>query len=206
VLSVACFAEREISDILPRLYDRAGENGTNQCRQGAQLEIETDLSLVERARRLLGECWLFRGLRPDERNALFARVRILLRNFAAGETIFLKGSPGDHMMAVLSGTVRISVASAGGRALVLATLISGELFGESALLDGKERTADAIAATECSLAILDRTEILSFLERYPATWPSIVAVLCDRLRKTDEHLTDRAPSQLPAVTSPSTKA
>jgi CRP/FNR family transcriptional regulator, cyclic AMP receptor protein len=169
------------------------------------LEIETDRSLVERARRLLGESWLFRGLRPDERNALFARVRIRLRNFAAGETIFLKGSPGDHMMAVLSGSVRISVAAAGGRALVLATLIPGELFGEIALLDGKERTAGATAATECSLAILDRTEVLSFLERYPATWRSIVTVLCDRLRKTDEHLTDRAPAQLPAAASPSTK-
>jgi CRP/FNR family cyclic AMP-dependent transcriptional regulator len=181
--------------------DRAGESGTDQCRQGAQLEIETNRSLVERARRLLGDSWLFRGLRPDERNALFARVRIRLRNFAAGETIFLKGSPGDHMMAVLSGSVRISVASAGGRALVLATLIPGELFGEIALLDGKERTADATAATECSLATLD----LSFLERYPATWPSIVAVLCDRLRQTDEHLTDRAPIELPAAASPSTK-
>jgi CRP/FNR family transcriptional regulator, cyclic AMP receptor protein len=203
---MACFAEREISDILPQLGNRAGENGTDHCRQGAQLEIETDRSLVERARRLLGESWLFRGLRPDERNALFARVRIRLRNFAAGETIFLKGSPGDHMMAVLSGTVRISVASAGGRALVLATLVPGELFGEIALLDGKERTADATAATECSLAILDRTEVLSFLERYPATWPSIVTVLCDRLRKTDEHLADRAPAQLPAAALPSTKA
>lgn len=169
------------------------------------MEIETDRSLVERARRLLGDSWLFRGLRPDERNALFARVRIRLRNFAAGETIFLKGSPGDHMMAVLSGSVWISVASSGGRALVLAKLIPGELFGEIALLDGKERTADATAAIECSLAILDRAEVLSFLERYPATWPSIVAVLCDRLRKTDEHLADRAPIELPAAASPSTK-
>jgi CRP/FNR family cyclic AMP-dependent transcriptional regulator len=81
--------------------------------------------------------------------------------------------------------------------LVLAILTPGELFGEIALLDGKERTADATAVTECSLAILDRSEILSFLERHPNVWPFIVKVLCDRLRKTDEHLADLALPQLP---------
>jgi CRP/FNR family transcriptional regulator, cyclic AMP receptor protein len=157
------------------------------------LELETDRGLIEEARRLLGACWLFRGLGPDERKALFARVRIRIRNFAAGETIFLKGSPGDHMIAVVSGNVRISVASANGQRLVLAILTPGELFGEIALLDGKERTADATAVTECNLAILDRSEILLFLERHPDVWPLIVKVLCDRLRNTDEHLADRAP-------------
>jgi thioredoxin reductase (NADPH) len=161
-----------------------------------QLEIEADRSLVEDARRLLGECGLFSGLEPAERNALFARVRIRIRNFAAGETIFLKGSPGDHMMAVLDGNVRISVASADGQTLVLGILGPGELFGEIALLDGMDRTADATAATDSSLAILDRSEILSFLEHHPSAWPHIAAVLCDRLRKMNGHLSDLALPQL----------
>jgi thioredoxin reductase (NADPH) len=161
-----------------------------------QLEIEADRSLVEDARRLLGESGLFSGLEPAERNALFARVRIRIRNFTADETIFLKGSPGDHMMAVLDGHVRISVASADGQALVLGILGPGELFGEIALLDGMDRTADATAATECSLAILDRGEILSFLEHHPSAWPHIAAVLCARLRKMNGHLSDLALPQL----------
>jgi CRP-like cAMP-binding protein len=152
------------------------------------LERETDRNLVEGARQLLGACWLFRNLGPDERRALFARVRIRIRTFVAGETIFHKGSPGDHMMAIVSGNVRISVASANGQVLELSILTPGDLFGEIALLDGKERTADATAATECSLAILDRSEILSYLERHPNVWPLIVEVLCDRLRKSDAHL------------------
>jgi thioredoxin reductase (NADPH) len=161
-----------------------------------QLEVETDRSLVEDARRLLAECGLFSSLEPDERRTLFSRVRIRIRNFATGETIFLKGSPGDHMMAVLDGNVRISVASADGQALVLGILGPGELFGEIALLDGKDRTADAIAATDCSLAILDRSEILSFLEGHPGAWLHIVSVLCDRLRTMNGHLSDLALPQL----------
>ena len=39
----------------------------------------------------------------------------------------------------------------------------GEFFGELALLDGKERSADAKAMTDCTLAILNRRDVLQFL-------------------------------------------
>ena len=148
------------------------------------------------ARRLLGECYLFRELDPDERNVLFGRVRV--RNYAAGETIFLMGSPGDSMMAVLSGSVRISVPSPEGKEIVLAILQPKEVFGEIALLDGKERTADARAMTACSLATLERREVLSFLARHPHVWPKLVEVLCSRLRNTDQHIAELALLELPA--------
>src|SRR6516162_3828775 len=64
------------------------------------------------------------------------------RTFNAGETVFAIGSPGDQMMALLSGTIRISVPSSGGKELLLATIQPGEVFGELAVLDGKERSAD----------------------------------------------------------------
>jgi CRP/FNR family transcriptional regulator, cyclic AMP receptor protein len=156
----------------------------------------TSRTATEEACRLLGECFLFRELDAEERNVLFARVRV--RNYAAGETIFLMGSAGDSMMAVLSGNVRISVPSPDGKEIVLAILQSREVFGEIALLDGKERTADARAMSACSLAILERREVLSFLERYPHVWPKLVAVLCSRLRNTDQHIAELALLELPA--------
>jgi CRP-like cAMP-binding protein len=160
------------------------------------LENQTAHNLAEDARRFFGECGLFRGLGPpDERKHLLARVGV--RSFDAGETIFTKGSPGTQMMAVLRGSVRISVNSVDGRGIVLAILHPGEVFGEIALLDGKDRTADAVAMTACSIAVLARRDILDFLERYPAGWSYVVSVLCDRLRKTDEHLAEVALLQIP---------
>jgi CRP/FNR family transcriptional regulator, cyclic AMP receptor protein len=147
------------------------------------------------ARRLLGECFLFRELESEERGALFGRVRV--RAYAAGETIFLMGSPGDSMMAVLGGSVRISVPSPDGKEIVLAILQPGEVFGEIALLDGKERTADAKAMTACSLAILERREVMAFLDRHPQTWAKLVVVLCNRLRNTDQHIAELALLELP---------
>lgn len=154
-----------------------------------------DHNLIE-ARRLLGECILFRGLHPEERKGLVAQARI--RQYAPGETIFQMGSTGDSMMAILSGTVRVSVHSAEGREAVLAILQAGEVLGEIALLDGKERTADARAATACELAILERRDVLAFLDRHPRGWLGFVEVLCGRLRHTDHHIAEVAFLELPA--------
>ena len=154
-----------------------------------------DRSALDDARRLLAQCSLFGGLMPDERNVLVARAH--LRKFAAGETIFLMDSPGDAMMAILEGHVRISVPSPDGKEVVLAILHSGEIFGEIALLDGKGRTADARAMSRCNIAVLDRRDVLSFFERHVNAWPKLVEVLCDRLRRTDQHLAEIALLEIP---------
>jgi CRP-like cAMP-binding protein len=48
---------------------------------------------------LFSECSLFRNFERWEKEALFTRVKI--RDFAAGETICVIGSPGDSGMIVL---------------------------------------------------------------------------------------------------------
>src|SRR5258708_25731332 len=154
-----------------------------------------DKGALDDARRLLAECSLFRGLTADERNVLVARAH--LRKFDVGGTIFLMDAPGDSMMAILEGNVRISVPSPEGKEIVLAILHPGEVFGEIALLDGKGRTADARAMTRCSVAILDRRDVLAFFERHPSAWPKLVEVLCDRLRRTDQHLAEMALLEVP---------
>ena len=151
---------------------------------------------AENARRLLEQCVLFRGLPADKRDVLSARARIV--HFTAGQNIFRMGAPGTSMMAVLNGEVRISVPSSGGRELLLTILNAGEFFGEIAVLDGKDRTADAQAVTDCDLAVLDRADVLDFLRHQPEALISLVEVLCGRLRKTDQHIGDVALLQLPA--------
>jgi len=152
-------------------------------------------SALDEARRLLAECSLFRGLAPEERNALVARAH--LRKLEPGDTIFMIDSPGDSMMAILDGSVRISVPSSEGKEVVLAILHAGEVFGEIALLDGKGRTADARAMNRCNIAVLDRRDVLTFFQRHPNAWPKLVEVLCERLRRTDEHLAEMALLEIP---------
>jgi CRP/FNR family transcriptional regulator, cyclic AMP receptor protein len=150
---------------------------------------------VESSRAVLGQCGLFHRLGNSEREALFARART--KKYAANETIFLMGSPGDSMLAVLQGTIRISTLSPDGKEIVLAILGAGEICGEIALLDGKERTADARAATDCTVVVLERRDVLAFFAQYPEAWPKLIDVLCERLRSADQQVAEFALSPVP---------
>lgn len=68
------------------------------------------------------------------------------------------------MMAVLRGSIKISSPSPTGREVLLAVINAGEIFGEMALLDGGERTADATAMTDCDLLVIDSRDFIFFLE------------------------------------------
>jgi CRP-like cAMP-binding protein len=151
---------------------------------------------AERERMLLDKCVLFKALNEQERRdiAAFAQLRI----FAPNEPIFHIGEPGYSMMGVMVGTVRISLPTLKGKEVILADLPAGELFGEIALLDGKPRSASATALTKCELLVLERRDLLSFLERSPTARLNLMQLLCGRIRRSDERMSDIAFFDLPA--------
>ena len=145
---------------------------------------------------VLEKSFLFGALDEADRRELAGRA--YSRTYAAGMPIFHLGAPGDSMMAVLSGTVRISLPTPKGKELVLSDLSPGELFGEVALLDGAERSAAATALTDCELLVLHRRDVLPFLEQNPAACLKLLSLLCARLRGSDERMADIAFSDLGA--------
>jgi CRP-like cAMP-binding protein len=93
-------------------------------------------------------------------------------------------------MGVLAGAVKISMASADGRNIVLNIIRAGEIFGEIALLDGHPRTADATAMSDCELMVLERREFIPFLRSQPDVTLKMMEILCSRLRRTSEQVQD----------------
>ncbi len=112
------------------------------------------------------------------------------RWYRAGQPVFMKGDPGTAMMAVLSGRIRICAYSADGREVVLNVINPGEVFGEIALIDGGERTADAFAMETTELLSLSRRDFLPYLERNPTVCIKLLTIICQRLRSTSEQLED----------------
>ena len=110
--------------------------------------------------------------------------------FTEGDVIFHKGDPGEDLFAILSGRVGINTFSAEGKEIFLNILDPGTVFGEIALLDGKERTAGAVAMQESNLLRIRRTEFLPFLERHPKLCIRLMSVLCERLRWTSDIIED----------------
>jgi CRP/FNR family transcriptional regulator, cyclic AMP receptor protein len=146
--------------------------------------------------RLLGKCLLFRALDEDARQTLATRVHH--RSFKSREPIFHVGAPGQSMMVILKGVVRVSLPGPKGKVVILADLTAGELLGEVALLDGRERSADATALTNCSVAVLERRDVLPLLESRPDTCLKLLELMCARLRKADERMSEIAFFELPA--------
>lgn len=146
-------------------------------------------------RKLLENHFLLGQLAPADLDRLASYARVA--HYRADESIFLKGSPGTGMMAVISGRVKITAPSADGKEVILNLINPGEIFGEIALLDGKERTADAVALTDCELMVLERRDFLPFLHSRPELCVRLLSILCERLRRTSEQVEEILFLELP---------
>ena len=153
------------------------------------------ISPADRGRKLLEKCALFVSL--DEKARRDITGYAVPRGFKAGDSICRLGDHGDSMMAVVIGSVRISRPTSRGKEIILADLGSGELFGEIALLDGKPRSANVVALTNCELMVLERRNVVPFLERNPAACMKLMEILCARIRRSDERMSDIAFFNLP---------
>ena len=114
-----------------------------------------------------------------------------------GATIVSRGEPGNSLIAVISGTVKISISSAEGRSAILNLIGPGEIFGEVALLDGLARTADATANTNCEIYVIDRRDFLPFLRSQPGLAMKFIELLCTRLRWTSGQVEEVILQNLP---------
>ena len=128
----------------------------------------------------------FADLEPEafEQLCRYAKHTTLKR----GATIFSRGDPGTNLIAVISGTVKISISSPDGRNAILNLIGAGEIFGEIALLDGQPRTADATANSNCEIFTIDRREFIPFVRSQPTVAMKLIELLCVRLRWTSDHV------------------
>jgi len=151
--------------------------------------VATELASQDIAQ-LLSKSLLFGALDDGARRELAGHAR--RQSFDIGEPIFHVGAPGQSMMVILNGTVRVSLPGPRGKGVILDDLPAGELLGEVALLDGKERSADATALTRCELVVLERRDVVAFLEKRPDICLKLLELMCARLRKSDQRMSDIA--------------
>ena len=138
---------------------------------------------------------LFRALDPDTRADLLKLGRP--KNFPSGTMIMQEGSDGANMMILVKGAVRVSLLTAAGKRFIVGDLQRGEVLGEMAMFDGGLRSADVKAITNCDMVVLERRDVIPFLEKHPAACLRLVETLCRRLRRTNEQIIDIAFVDLP---------
>lgn len=144
---------------------------------------------------LLSKSFIFEALdRPAKRQLADYSY---LKRYGAGDVIFQMGASGQSMMAIAEGSVRVTMLTPGAREITLNDLHAGEVFGEIALLDGRERSATVKALTNCMLVILDRRYLLDVLKHHPGVSIQLIELLCQRVRRSDERMIEIAFLELP---------
>jgi CRP/FNR family cyclic AMP-dependent transcriptional regulator len=121
--------------------------------------------------------------------ALGLAGRVTERKVDAGQTVFSEGEPGEELLIVRRGSVKIFLPGANdSEEAVLAVLTDGEFFGELSLLDGATRSASAEATCETILLCLEREAFYAALESDFQAVKHVICVLSQRLRATDSRL------------------
>ena len=127
----------------------------------------------------------------DDEAATDLRSLLRTRNEKADTTLFRAGDVGDAMYLIESGRVRITVSDEDRKPIVLAELARGDFFGEMAIIDGKNRSADAGVIEDAKLAVLSRDNFLGFIQGNPTVALEMLSATFSRLRRTDKMLQQR---------------
>jgi CRP-like cAMP-binding protein len=106
--------------------------------------------------------------------------------------VFRRGDPGDGLYGVLTGSILIVAESAKGRDLIINKHGCGEVFGELALLDGKGRSAAAVAHETSELIHVRRDRFLQILRQQPDAMLQILSFISERLRRLTGVFEDAA--------------
>jgi len=127
----------------------------------------------------------------DDEAAGELRDLLRIRDVAADAALFRTGDDGDAMYLIESGRVRITITDDDKKTITLAELAQGDFFGEMAIIDGKQRSADAIVSEAARLAILSRDNFLRFIRNNPLVALEMLSATFGRLRRTDKLLQQR---------------
>jgi CRP-like cAMP-binding protein len=140
--------------------------------------------------RLIRNSVIFNGVDPAVLREVVQLSRT--RRISKGALLFQQGDEGDALYGVIDGLIRISLAGEQGKELILGLMEPGDIFGEIALLDGLPRTADACAAEDSVLLVIERAQFVLLLEREGRLARHVIELLCERLRANTERLGEHA--------------
>ena len=109
-----------------------------------------------------------------------------LESHAAGDVIFHAGEPGDHLFAIIDGSVRIEWGEN-----IFEVLEPGDCFGFDVMVDPRHlRYCSAFAVTPVQLLPMNRERFLLAIQEFPMFALESLQALDDRLRRVKVSASD----------------
>jgi len=141
---------------------------------------------MERKHWYLKQCGLFEQLTPEQTARLERRG--LVRSFVRRSLIYAPTEPGQSVLVLLAGRVKIKDLTPDGKETILAFIEEGEIFGELALVDDDVRHDYAEAVTDVRLLAIPRGDILAIMAERPDVALSITKLVGLRRRRIENRL------------------
>ena len=144
---------------------------------------------------ILGQTSLLGSVPAQDLEAVVAASR--LRAFRRGQVVFTQGDPGDTLVVLIFGRVKMVARSADGGELTLTIVQPGGVFGELSVADGGPRSADAETLEDCQLLLVPRDTVLDLCARVPAAAQALLGSIAATLRRLTEETSDLVFLDLP---------
>jgi CRP/FNR family transcriptional regulator len=120
------------------------------------------------------------------------------RSYPKGVRVFHEGDHSDACYIVRSGDLRVTREHSDGRAIALATLGSGDIFGELAMLDGGTRSASVETLTEAELLALPASDVRRVIAAHGDIAAKLIVAITRRLRETNERVARQSFQTVPS--------
>ena len=178
----------KLPDLLVDLaLQRGGKDNVTAIVLSIEADSDEETSDVEGKTEILRRIPLFQHMTYKELLAILGIARG--RQFEKGQNIIREGEQGDELFVLFRGKVDVLKSN-----LKIAQLKAGGHFGEMGLVDQAPRSATVVAIEDTSAISVDRDSLLKLMRRdsllaVKLLW-SFVQVLSERLRNTNDALTD----------------
>ncbi|MEO0607409.1 MAG: Crp/Fnr family transcriptional regulator [Pseudomonadota bacterium] len=134
----------------------------------------------------LRDARLFRVLSADTLATLASTAKRVTHD--ADATIFFRGDPPDQVFLVLSGRVAVESMSSQGKTIAISSIGKGEVFGEMAVLDGRDRSANIRTLEPTVLLSISSLSFHALLRDSSAFSQEVIQDLVRRLRLSDAKI------------------
>ena len=108
--------------------------------------------------------------------------------FPKGSIVFQEGDPGDYLLIVVKGRVKVVLLGDDGQEAIISMLEPPAMLGEIALLDEAPRSATVITVAPTEFLQIARAPFLALIKKHPALALRIMAQLARGLRKATEQV------------------
>lgn len=112
------------------------------------------------------------------------------RRFTAGQRVISREAPDNDVYLIVSGQVRVTSFSAGGREVTFGDVRGGEWFGDFAAIDGLSRSADVVAIEDTLVASMNPALFRRLLREHAEVCDRMMRRLVNSIRELTERVFD----------------